>query len=193
MPKTLDLTEAVRKLREHARQTRRPPSFEEIRELFGYRSKNAAYWLVQKLIAKGVLKKDGKGKLLMEPSGGIRLLGAVQAGFPTPAEEELVDTLNLDEFLVQRPEKSYLVKVSGDSMVDAGIHEGDFVVVERDRQPKPGDVVIAQVDGEWTLKTYDKRQGTVVLVAANKKYPLIKPSGELVVGGVVVAVLRKYR
>src|SRR5262245_39304844 len=106
MPRTLDLNAAALKLREYCRATRRPPSFDEIRELFGYRSKNAAYWPVEKLIAHGALKKDNKGKLLMGSSEGIRLVGAVQAGWPGPAEEERLDGVNLDEFLVQRPEKS---------------------------------------------------------------------------------------
>ena len=193
MKKSLDFPKVVQRLRAFYRQKRRAPSFQEISELFHYRSKNAAFELVNKLIQKGFLQKDSQGKLLLDSLAGIKLLGTVQAGWPSPAEEELVDTMNLDEFLIQHPEQTYLIKVTGDSMVDAGIHEGDFVVVERGRQPKPGDVVIAQVDGEWTMKTYDKRQGVIVLIAANKKYPPIKPSRELVVGGVVVAVLRKYK
>jgi repressor LexA len=98
-------------------------------------------------------------KLLPTPAleGGIKLLGTVQAGFPSPAEEELIDTLSLDEFLIKNPQASYLVKVTGDSMIDAGIMPDDLVVVDRGRQPRHGDIVIAQVDGEWTMKYYEKR------------------------------------
>ncbi len=117
----------------------------------------------------------------------------MQAGWPSPAEEELVDVLSLDEYLIQHPEQSYLIKVTGDSMIDAGIHQGDLVIVERGRTAKDRDIIIAQVDGEWTMKYYEKRGSVVRLIAANKKYAPITPKRELVVGGVVTAVIRKYK
>ena len=140
------------------------------------------------------MKRDSTGRLVPTPllRGGLKVLGTVQAGFPSPAEEELVDILSLDEFLIRRPEASYLVKVNGDSMIEAGIHPGDLVIVERGREPRNGDVVIAQVDGEWTMKYYMKKGGHVCLKAANKKYPPVTPKEELVLGGVVVACIRKY-
>ena len=152
--------------------------------------------MVGHLIRRGVLARDrATGRLVPAAvlEGGPKLLGTVQAGFPSPAEEELVDTLSLDEFLIQKPESSYLVKVTGDSMSGAGILPGDLVIVERGREPKPGDIIIAQVDGEWTMKYFQKQNGKVVLKAANKKYPPMAPERELVLGGVVVANLRKYR
>ena len=78
-------------------------------------------------------------------------------------------------------------------MVDAGIHQGDLVIVERGRAPKDRDIVIAQVDGEWTMKYYEKHGDQIKLIAANKKYSPIIPKRELVVGGVVTAVIRKYK
>ena len=84
------------------------------------------------------------------------------------------------------------MQVSGDSMIGEGIMEGDLVIVERDRQPKVGDVVIAEVDGEWTMKYFKKKNGQVYLEAANAKYPIIRPKAELRLGGVVTAVIRKY-
>ena len=78
-------------------------------------------------------------------------------------------------------------------MVEACIQEGDLVIVERGRTPKNQDIVIAQVDGEWTLKFYEKQGSAVRLIAANKKYAPIIPKRELVVGGVVTAVVRKYK
>jgi len=82
--------------------------------------------------------------------------------------------------------------VSGDSMIDAGIHEGDVVIVEKGPRPKNGDVVLACVDNEWTLKYYQKRGKTVELVPANDKYPVIKPKNELTLGGVVKSMIRRY-
>lgn len=193
MKKPIDFPKVIQRLRQFYREKKRAPNFTEISELFGYRSKNAAFELVNKLIHKGLLKKDGKGKLLLDAFGGVRLLGTVQAGWPSPAEEELVDTMNLDEYLIRHPEQTYLIKVTGDSMMDAGIHEGDLVIVERGRAAKDRDIVIAQVDGEWTMKYYEKRGNAVRLIAANKKYPPIVPKRELTVGGVVTAVIRKYK
>ena len=78
-------------------------------------------------------------------------------------------------------------------MIEAGIQEGDLVLVERGRQPKHRDIVIAQVDNEWTMKYYEKSGKDTRLVAANKKYPPIVPKKELIIGGVIIAVIRKYK
>ncbi len=193
MAKPIQFGEVVKKLREFYREHKRPPSFAEVAEVCGYKSKNAAYELVEKLVQKGLIQKDSHGRILLDSLCGTRLLGTVQAGWPSPAEEELVDVLNLDAYLIQHPDQSYLIKVTGDSMIDAGICEGDLVIVERGRTPKDQDIVIAQVDGEWTMKYYQKRGTQAVLIAANKKYPPIVPQRELVVAGVVTGVIRKYK
>ena len=193
MPNKSDLLGALSELRNFVREHKRPPSFLEIARLFRYKSKNAAFLLVNKLIEKGYLRKDRQGKIVFDVLNGIRFLGSVQAGWPSPAEEELVDVLSLDDYLIKHPDQSYLIKVAGDSMVDAGIHEGDLVIVERGRGPKHRDIVVAQVDGEWTMKYYEKQGTRVRLVAANKKYPPIVPERELTLGGVVTAVIRKYK
>ena len=193
MPDKIDFPEVLSKLRLFYREHKRPPSFSEITKLVGYKSKNAAFELVDKLIQKKFLKKDRQGKILFDSLSGTRLLGSIQAGWPSPAEEELVDTMSLDDYLVKHPDQTFLIKVTGDSMIDAGIHEGDLVLVERGRAPKHHDIVIAQVDNDWTMKYYEKHGSQVSLAAANKKYPPILPKNELVVGGVVVAVVRKYK
>jgi SOS regulatory protein LexA len=195
MPKRIDFPEVISKFKDFYRSRKRLPSFSEIQSLLGYSSKGGVSLLVTHLLKRGILKRDAKGDLMPTAvlEGGLRLLGTVQAGFPSPAEEELVDTLSLDEFLIKNPQASYLVKVTGDSMIDAGIMQGDLVIVERGRQARHGDIVIAQVDGEWTMKYYEKHGAKVLLRAANKKYPPIEPKAELVVGGVVVANVRKYR
>lgn len=171
----------------------RGPSFEEVRKLFGYQSKNAAHWLIARLKEKKLLSQDARGKIIVRGAQGIKLLGTVAAGFPSPAEEELVDVLSLDEYLIKHPESTYMIRVVGDSMMDAGIHPGDLVLVERGRQPQQRDIVIAQVDGEWTMKFYEKVGKDVVLKPANKKYKTIVPRESLMMGGVVVSVVRKYK
>jgi repressor LexA len=159
----------------------------------GYSSKNAAFRFARRLIDEGYIEKDATGRLKPKSDRlGIPLVGYVQAGFPSPAEEELIDTLSLDEYLIDKPEASFLLKVSGDSMIEAGIHEGDLVIIERGRDPKGGDIVLACVDNEWTLKYYRRRGGVVELVPANPKYPVIRARGELTLGGTVRAVIRRY-
>ncbi|MBI3317040.1 MAG: repressor LexA [Candidatus Omnitrophica bacterium] len=195
MPKRIDFQAVIAKLRSFYAKRRRLPSFSELQELLDYRSKGSVSALVGHLLRRGIVRRDTTtGRLLptllLEPH--LKVLGTIQAGFPSPAEEELLDTLSLDEFLIRKPEASFLVKVTGDSMIEAGICPGDLVIVERGRDPKPGHIVIAEVDGEWTMKYYEKRKGQIVLRAANKKYPLIFPKQELKIGGIVIANVRKY-
>lgn len=175
-------------------QKGRMPSFSEIGEIVGMSSKNAVYKLVNKLEDLKVLEKDKKGRLIPRSiAAPVKMLGTVEAGFPSPAEEELVDTLSLDNLLIQNPEATFLLKVSGDSMSEAGILPGDMVLVDKGETPKSGDIVIAEVDGEWTMKYLKKRGESVVLIPANPKYQPIRPKKELKIAGVVTAVLRKYR
>ncbi|HAS54372.1 MAG: repressor LexA [Nitrospirae bacterium GWC2_57_13] len=172
----------------------RMPSFSEIGELTGLRSKNAVSKLVRKLEDLQVLERDRTGRLVPGSiASSVRVLGTVEAGFPSPAEEELADTLSLDDLLIQNREATFLLKVSGDSMSGAGVLPGDMVIVDRGQTPKSGDIVIAEVDGEWTMKYLRKRGSSVTLVAANPKYQPITPKNELKIAGVVTAVVRKYK
>jgi SOS regulatory protein LexA len=175
------------------RTHKRLPSYREMLKLTGFRSTNAVYMLVERLVKSSWLTRDSVGKLI--PGKRFRelpLLGTIEAGWPSPAEEELVDTIGLEEWLIKNREATYMLKVSGDSMIDAGIHPGDMLLVERGRTPKNGDVVIAEVDRQWTLKYFEKRGSQVVLVPANKKYSSIFPKEELNISAVVTAVIRKY-
>ncbi len=190
-PRRLDLQSLKARIQDFCRTRQRAPSFSEMQQLLGYRSKGGVRRAVQRLVEAGCIQQDETGRL-MPVRSGLRLIGTVQAGFPSPAEEELIDTLSLDEFLVKNPQASYLVKVSGDSMIDAGILPGDLVIVERGREPRPRDIVIAQVDGEWTMKYFNKKGREITLEAANRKYPPIRAREELKIGGVVVCCIRKY-
>ncbi len=170
------------------------PSYSEIGKLAGLRSKNAVFKFIGKLEKLNILSRDKKGKLIPRSiANPVRILGTVEAGFPSPAEEELVDTLSFDEFLIQNREATFLLKVSGDSMSGAGILPGDMVIVDKGQTPKSGDIIISQVDGEWTMKYLRKRGDSVSLIPANPKYQPIKPKRELKIAGVVTAVVRKYK
>jgi repressor LexA len=169
------------------------PSYGEIMELVGFRSRQAVSRLVDRLVSAGLVAKDPQGKLIPCAGGGhVPVLGIVEAGFPSPAEEELIDTMSLDEYLIDNKEATYILKVKGDSMIEACIQPGDLVIVERTNTPRVGDIVIAEVDGEWTMKYLRQRGGTLYLAPANRRYKPIVPKGELKIAAVVKAVVRKY-
>lgn len=174
-------------------ENRRMPDYAEIMRLLGFKSKNAVFKLVNKLKEDNFLNKDEKGKLIPKNLyGELKLLGQVEAGFPSPAEEELCDTMSLDEFLIKNKEATYMLKISGDSMKDAGIISGDMVLVDRSLTPVDGNIVIAEVDDQWTIKYFRKKGGEIYLEPANKNFPIIRPKEELKIAAVVKAVIRKY-
>jgi DNA polymerase V len=86
-------------------------------------------------------------------SAKAKISGSVVAGFPSPAEQYLEPPLDLNELLIKRPAATYFVRVEGDSMIGAGIHDGDLLVVDRSLRPASGDIIIASVDGDFTVKT----------------------------------------
>jgi repressor LexA len=175
------------------RDNHRMPTFAEMVGLLGVKSKSVVNFWIDKLIRAEILEKDERRHLRFRKSSfAIPLVGSVQAGFPSPEEEALCDIMSMDEYLITKPEASFLLQVSGDSMIGEGIMEGDLVIIERGKQPRNGDVVIAEVDGDWTMKYFKKENGQVYLEAANPKYPIIRPKTELRLGGVVTAVIRKY-
>jgi repressor LexA len=189
----MDPVQRLQPLIQFYRQCKRMPSVRELARLWGFRSQNAADKLARSLIARHFLAKDTTGKLL--PTRffyEVRVLGTVEAGFPSPAEEALGDTMDLDEFLIKHKEATYMLKVTGDSMRDAGILPGDMVLVERGLEPHDGDIVIAHIDHAWTLKYLRKRGRKVWLEPANKRYKPLFPTEELKIAAVVIAVIRKY-
>ncbi len=180
---------------------RRMPGYVEMMEITGFKSKNAVFKFIGKLVEEGVVAKDARGRIAPKNiRQGAPLLGLVEAGFPSAAEEELLDVMDFDEFLVPNKESTYILKVKGDSMIDAGIHPGDMVVVERKQTYKPGQIVIAMIDGEYTMKylrrstglTAGKKEGQYYLEPANAKYKPIYPTEAFRVEAVVTAVVRKY-
>lgn len=172
---------------------KRMPVYREMMSILGLKSKNSVHKLVRKLIDEGVIEKDSSRRLIPKKLlGEIPLLGLVKAGFPSPSEEQMLDSMNIDDFLIKRKEATYLLEVDGDSMIDAHIAPGDLVIAERATSAKNGDIVIAEVDGEWTMKYFRQKLGRVWLEPANKKYKPIYPDNELKVTAVVKGVIRKY-
>src|SRR5438552_16126238 len=132
----------------------------ELMAITGLRSTHAVCTHVERLVDPAPRAHEAVHRLLPGRRGAhLPVLGTVSAGFPSPADEELTDTMSLDEYLIANKEATYILKASGDSMVDAGILSGDLLLVERGVTPRDGDIVIAHVDREWTMK-YFSRTGT---------------------------------
>lgn len=119
----------------------------------------------------------------------------VQAGFPSPADDHLERSIDLNEELIQHPAATFFVRVKGESMHDAGIQSGDILVVDRSLAPTDRKIVVAMIDGEFTVKRFRNQEGRIFLEAANDQFRKIEVSGdqELVVWGVVSFVIHPAR
>jgi repressor LexA len=117
----------------------------------------------------------------------------VQAGLPNPALADGYDLVTIDDYLIRVPSKTSLVRVKGESMIDAGIHDGDLIVVEQQPNANVGDIVVAIVDNEFTVKYLDREKGAFVLKPANKAFPVIRPRGRLEIFGVMAGLVRRVR
>jgi DNA polymerase V len=126
----------------------------------------------------------------------IHLVGdCVRAGFPNAAEDLAAKRIDLTAELITHPQATFLVRVSGDSMTEAGIADGDVLIVDRALKPEHGNVVVAMIDGDFTVKYLHQRFGQFKLRAANPTYPDIVPrEGQMVeVWGVVTASIKRFR
>lgn len=177
------------------------PSLADLATAFGVKSKNAIAKVVNALVREKHLKKDPKGRIKIvefhddEERGSLfslPLFGPIAAGFAAPAEEQAHDMLAIEDYLVRDKSNTFLLRVKGDSMIDAGIHEGDLVIVERGTEPRVGEIVVGILDGEFTLKRLKRDKGKYYLQAENPEYPDLYAMEELEVAGVVRGVLRKY-
>lgn len=176
------------------------PSLADLALAFGVSSKNAVAKVINALVREGHLEKDPKGRIkiieLLEEDKPepmmLPLFGPISAGFAAPAEEQAEEMITIDQYLVGNKSNTFLLRVKGDSMINAGIQEGDLVVVERGREPKVYDIVVGVLDGEFTLKRLKRDKGKFYLQAENPNYPDLHALEELQVAGVVKGVIRKY-
>jgi repressor LexA len=191
---------------ESIRERGYPPSVREIGEAVGLTSPSTVHAHLKVLQRDGYLRKDAERPrtivVQFEPSSGaamrvrpvshVPLVGNVAAGTGVLAEESVEEVLPLPEDFTGQGEL-FMLKVRGDSMIDAGILDGDFVVVRRQPEVKPGEIVVAGINGEEaTVKTYKRRRGKVVLVPANSRLAEMEfRPDEVEVYGKVVTVLRR--
>lgn len=183
------------RLRDYYAENRRIPSFQRIAELMGFASKTASKRLLERLEAAGFVERAPDDDAWVP---ALRFFErplaetAVRAGAPDMIEGAQGQLFFVDQYLVRQPSRTVMVPVKGDSMIDAGIHDGDIVVVERARAAQAGDFVIAIVDDEFTLKELGLERGKFILKPCNPAYPVIRPQGQLEVFGVVTGLVRRY-
>ncbi len=187
-------------LRMSQRNTGIMPSTREIQHYFGFASQTAAMSHLRVLERKGAIQRlPGKARAVVFPEdldrgeiADIPVYGCIAAGMSQDAEPESEGSVAIDisAFGISRNAKTFALKVRGDSMVDAHICSGDTVILEY-REPRKGDIVAALIDGETTLKRYVVEKGQPFLRAENEDYPDLVPARELVIQGVMVALLRK--
>ena len=179
------------------------PTIREMREHFNVSSDNSILKHLKALEEKGYIKKDDtpRGikildsvkKRLESESVKLPLLGYIPAGGPVLTEEYIESWYDLGADIAKKQEGLFLLKVIGDSMINAGIFEGDIVVVDSSKQPRNGDIVVGLVDGQNTVKRYIVENGIRYLKAENPEYSNIYPEQELIIQGVVTGLIRYYR
>jgi repressor LexA len=180
-------------LQDYYAEHRALPSYASIGHLLGLKSKSSVAAMVARLKLAGFFDSTPDKRLAPTKRFFERPLAEapVQAGMPNPVEDGQGDALTIDDYLIERPSQTVLVRVKGDSMQDAGILDGDLVVVEKRPMAQKGEIVVAIVDGQFTLKRLDAENGQFLLRAENKAYAPIRPEGGLEIFGVMVGLVRK--
>jgi repressor LexA len=194
MPKTPDDPAYLARLQDYYARWRSLPAYGPLQAVLGLASRSAVAKVLGRLRAAGFLERTPAGRWTPTARFFARPLAdaPVPAGLPAiPADGG--EAGSIDAWLVRQPSRTVLVPVVGDSMIEAGIHPGDRVVVEREVPARPGDLVIAVIDNEFTLKTLAVEDGEAVLRPANPAYPVLRPGARLQIFGVVVGLIRSYR
>lgn len=182
------------------RENSLPPSLSEMASFLKVSSKNAVSKLLDQLEDKGFIRITGKargiqvldslGESTQKGMFSVPILGSIQAGMPMLAEEHIEDWINLPQTLVRNRKNVFLLRVRGDSMKNAGIFEGDLVIVKPTKEVKNNDIVVALLHDEATVKRFIKIQNRIYLKPENENYKNIYPEGEWTVQGKVVGVIR---
>lgn len=187
--------EILRLIRDALEESGMPPTRSEIADAFGFSSPNAAEGHLRALARKGVIELipgSSRGIRLKEPVGGLPLIGRVAAGSPILAEQHIEAHYQLDPKLF-RPRAHYLLRVRGMSMRDAGILDGDLLAVHRSREARNGQIVVARLTDEVTVKRYRRRGNRVTLLPENPDFEPIEVDLKrepLTIEGIGVGVIR---
>jgi repressor LexA len=194
MPRTADDPAYLAKLQDYYARWRVLPAYGPLQAVLGLASRSAVAKVLGRLRVAGFLERTPAGRWTPTARFFARPLAdaPVPAGLPVETPDGGA-VGSIDAWLVRHPSRTVWVPVVGDSMIEAGIQAGDRVVVERDAPARPGDLVIAVIDNEFTLKTLAVEDGAAVLKPANPAYPVLRPGDRLAIFGVVVGLVRSYR
>lgn len=207
LPDSAGLTQRQRAILDVIRQSVEvrgyPPTMREIAHAAGLASPSSVKYQLGELEAKGFIRRDpsrgraveiretGQGGADVAKTHSVPLVGRIAAGAPILAEQEVEEVFPLPATLVGEGEL-YMLKVVGDSMIDAAICDGDYVVIRSQKNCEKGEIVAAMIDGEATVKTFSTKGGKVWLLPANDAYDPI-PGDKAEILGKVTAVLRSVR
>ena len=195
MPRSINISEKIEQLRSFYVIEKRNPTFSELATLFNYRSKNAVYGPLQKLIQLGYIEQNKSGRITLTSkiTGSSRLLGTVQAGFPSPAEDFKEARISIDQEVVKNEAATFYARVSGDSMQGAGLEDGDLLVIDRSLEPQHNKIAVWLIDGEFTVKRLKVEKDAVYLMPENSKYKPLKVTedNQLIIWGIVTYVVKR--
>ena len=188
----LTIRELVGALRDYYAEHRVLPSYSTLSGIAGIKAKSWTHTLVGMLREEGVLDVTPDKRLKPGPRFFERELAeSVRAGLPEQVGDAPAQTITIDSYLIPHPSNTSLVRVKGESMIDAGILDGDLAVVEWRSNARAGEIVVAMVDGELTLKYLARDKEGYYLRAANAAFAPIRARGELEITGVMVGLVRR--
>jgi len=186
--------EHLARLQDYYAQNRRIPSMKRIAELMGFASKAASSGLMNRLADAGFVERapDDDAWIPANAFFARPVIDSVRAGLPQAANDPRQESIGIDNYLIAKPSRTVLLVVKGDSMIEAGLFEGDHIVVDRGTAARNNDIVVAIVDNEFTVKYLAQDKLGFYLKPGNPAYPMIRPQGQLEIYGVVVGSFRKY-
>lgn len=181
------------KLKERYQQ-RALSSYEKLKNELGYKSKNSIKQYIEILKEENLIEEiDNKLYINKNQFGAYLATTSVKAGFAAVLEDKIEKRISLDEILNINSPSTFVFKVSGDSMCEVGIFDGDYVIIKKTQDALIDDIVLAVVDNEFTLKTYKKDDKGYYLKPENSSYPIIRPKESLVIFGVALGITRKIK
>lgn len=166
------------------------PTLSEAQKLFNKKSRRSIDFIYSKLAQAGYIRVEGRDYVPTKQFFDMPILGSARAGVPSEEYED-GNPVFLWDSLVRRPDNTMIIKANGDSMIEAGIHDGDMVVIERTHHAENGNIVLARVDGKETIKFYIRDNSHILLRPANREYKDISDFKSLEIVGVVSAFIHK--
>ncbi|MBQ8847858.1 MAG: hypothetical protein IJ003_02845 [Candidatus Gastranaerophilales bacterium] len=174
-------------------QNRALASYEKIKKELGYKSKNSIKQYVEALKKENFILNIDDNLYINPDKFGAKLVSSyVKAGFASIMDDKIEKRISMDDILNINSPSTYVFKVSGDSMCEVGILDGDYVIIKKTPNANINDIVLAIVDNEFTLKTYKRDNLGAYLKPENSSYPIIRPINSLTIFGVAVGITRKF-